>query len=94
MTGQCPGNAGIRSQARISKPTAQKGAGKKGVSFMKSKEELLQMFNAALWELQETNNENVKSRLRYELELLLYILENDIDDEYVEIAEMLLSRSY
>ncbi|NLY36922.1 MAG: hypothetical protein GX046_06785 [Tissierellia bacterium] len=61
---------------------------------MKSKEELLQMFHTALWELQETNNENVKSRLRYELELLLYILENDIDDEYVAIAEMLLSRSY
>ena len=61
---------------------------------MKSKEELLKMFNAALWELKETNNEYVKSRLRYELELLLYILENDIDDEYVAIAEMLLSRSY
>ena len=60
---------------------------------MKSKDELLQMFYAALWELQETNNKYVKSRLRHEMELLLYILENDIDDEYVEQAETLLSRS-
>ena len=61
---------------------------------MKSKEELLQMFHTALWELQETNNESVKTRLRHDMELLLYILENDIDDEYVAMAETLLSRSY
>ena len=61
---------------------------------MKSKEELLQMFFTTLCELQETNDFHLKSYLKHELALLLHILENDIDDEYVEQAEMLLSRSY
>jgi hypothetical protein len=36
----------------------------------------------------------VKSSLKHDLALLLNILENEIDDEYVEQAEMLLSRMY
>jgi len=73
------------------KPTAQKGAGEKGVSFMKSKEELLQMFYSTLWELQNMNNDYVKSSLKRDLALLIDILENEIDDEYVKQAETLLS---
>ena len=61
---------------------------------MKSKEELLEMFYSALWELQNTNNVYVKSSLKHDLALLLYILENEIDDEYIEQAETLLSRMY
>ena len=59
---------------------------------MKSKEELLQMFYSTLWELQNMNNDYVKSSLKRDLALLIDILENEIDDEYVEQAETLLSR--
>ncbi len=60
---------------------------------MKSKEELLEMFYSTLWELQNNNNINtyVKSSLKHELALLIDILENEIDDEYVKQAETLLS---
>ena len=58
---------------------------------MKSKEELLQMFYSTLWELQNMNNDYVKSSLKRDLALLIDILENEIDDEYVKQAETLLS---
>ena len=58
---------------------------------MKSKKELLEMFYSTLWELQNMNNDYVKSSLKRDLALLIDILENEIDDEYVKQAETLLS---
>jgi hypothetical protein len=84
-----------RANIEISKQadSRQRPAGKKGDFNMKSKKELLQMFYSTLWELQNNNNINtyVKSSLKRDLALLIDILENEIDDEYVEQAETLLS---
>ena len=47
---------------------------------MKSKKELLEMFYSTLWELQNMNNDYVKSSLKRDLALLIDILENEIEE--------------